>query len=82
MFDDAQHDGRGEIEPWGWYQGDYFDDGNDNKTDVDGNVLDEADKFVHMMEVKIHHSQHVDPTTQFQQDHMDFWTYTQMVIQD
>ena len=30
----------------------------------------------------MHHSQHIDPTTQFLQDHMDFWTHTQMVIQD
>ena len=47
-----------------------------------GSVLYEAEKLVHMMEVKIHHSQHIDPTTQFLQDYMHFWTQTQMVIQD
>ena len=35
--------------------GDYFNDGNNNETDEDGNLLDE---FIQMMEVEIHHSQH------------------------
>ena len=26
--------------------GDYFADGNDNKTDEDGNVLDEVEEFI------------------------------------
>ena len=60
----------------------YFNYGNDNKMDKDGNVLYEAEKFVHMMEVEMHHSQNIDPTTQFLQDCMDFWTHTQIVIQD
>ena len=55
---------------------DYFDDENNNKMDEDSNVLDEAEEFVHMMEAEMHHSQHSDPTTQFLQDHMDFWTQT------
>ena len=49
--------------------------------DEDGNVLDEAEEFICMMEAEMHHSQHIDATTQFLQDCMDFWTYTQMVIQ-
>ena len=27
--------------------GDYFDDGNNNKMDEDGNVLDEVEEFIH-----------------------------------
>ena len=61
---------------------DYFNDGNNNEMDEDVNVLDEVEEFVHMMEVEMHHSQHIDPTTQFLQDCMDFWTHMQMVIQD
>ena len=44
--------------------------------DGDVNVLDEAEEFVHMMELEMHHSQHIDPTTQFLQDCMDSWTHT------
>ena len=61
---------------------DYFDDGNNDKMDEDGSILDKAQEFIHMMEVEMHHSQCIDPTTQFLQDHMDFLTQTQMVIQD
>ena len=50
--------------------------------DEDGNVLDDAEEFVHMMEAEMHHSQHIDPATQFLQDCMHFWTHMQMVIQD
>ena len=49
---------------------------NNNKMDEDGNVLDEAEEIVHMIrQWKCHHSQHIDPTTQFLQDCMDFWTH-------
>ena len=40
--------------------------------DEDGNVLDEAEEFVHMMEVEMSHSQYIDPTTLFLQDCVDF----------
>ena len=50
------------------FGGDSFNNRNDYKTDQDGNVLDEAEEFVHLMELQIYHSQHIDPTTQFLQD--------------
>ena len=50
--------------------------------DEDHNVLDEVEEFICMMEVEMHHSQHIDPTIQFLQDCIDFWRHTQMVIQD
>ena len=51
-------------------------------TDEDGNVLDEAEEFVHRMEVEMSHSQHIDPRTQILQDCINFWTHTQMRIQE
>ena len=47
------------------FSGDYFNDENDYETDQAGNVLDEAEEFVHMMEMS--HSQHIHSTTQFLQ---------------
>ena len=52
--------------------GDHFDDGNDNEMDEDGNVLDGAEEFIHMMEVEMHHYQHIGPTTQCIQDCINF----------
>ena len=64
------------------FSGEYFDDNNDYKMDEDGNVLDEAEEFVCTMESEMSHSQHIDPTTQFLQDFIDFWTHTQVGIQE
>ena len=50
--------------------------------DEDGNVLDEAEEFVCMMEAEMSHPQHIDPRTQFLQGHNDFWTHREMVIQE
>ena len=78
MFDNSQHDGRKErLDHGDGISSDYFlMMGNDNEMDEDGNVLDEAEEFIHMMEAEMHHSQHIDPTTQFHQDYMDFWKHT------
>ena len=64
------------------FSGDYLNDDNDYETDRDGNVLDEVKEFVHMMDAEMSHSQHIDLTTQFLQSHIDFWTHTQIVIQE
>ena len=55
---------------------DHFIDENNNEMDEDGNLLDEAEEFVNMIEAEMHHSQHIDLTTQFLQDCMDFCTHT------
>ena len=47
---------------------DHFNDENNNEMEEDGNLLDEAEEFVHMIEAEMHHSQHIDLTTQFLQD--------------
>ena len=51
------------------FSGEYFDHNNDYKIDQDGNGLDEAEEFVCMMEAG---SKHIDLTTQFLQDCIDF----------
>ena len=35
------------------FTGDYFDNKNNYETDQDDNVLDEAEEFVHLMEVEM-----------------------------
>ena len=69
------------LDPGDGISNDYFNDGNDNEMDEDGNVLDEAEEFICMMEVEMLHSQHIALTTQLIQDFMDFRTHTHMVIQ-
>ena len=61
-----------QLENGNEFSGEYFDGNNDYEMDEVGNVLNEAEKFVHMMEVKMSHSLHIDPRTQFLQDHIDF----------
>ena len=74
MLVNAQHDGRGERLEYGDCVN-YFNGANDNETDENGNVLDEVEEFIHMMEAEMHHSQHIDPTAHFLQDHINFWTH-------
>ena len=52
------------------------------KTLMMGMTMRQMKMAMYWMRQNMHHSQHSDPTTQFLQDGIDFWTHTEIVNQD